>query len=77
MFPPPYTEWAQDPRNHQSSPELVCTLCGNEDDLTRAGDVFICRNQWGCEERVRSSYHARVTVRRRQKRVQVRAHRAA
>jgi hypothetical protein len=44
----------QDPENQPRSFATVwCLACGDWEDLRLRGDVFLCRDQWRCQERVR------------------------
>jgi hypothetical protein len=58
----------QDPRNRPGSLATVwCLVCGEWEDLRLRGDVFLCRDQWRCQERVRrkSESHGRAVRHRR------------
>jgi hypothetical protein len=44
----------QDPENKPGSFATVwCLACGDWEDLRLRGDVFLCRDQWKCQGRVR------------------------
>ncbi len=58
----------QDPENQPGSFATVwCLACGDWEDLSLRGDVFLCRDQWKCQGwvRGRGEIEARGTRRRR------------
>jgi hypothetical protein len=59
----------QDPENQPRSFATVwCLACGNWEDLRLRGDVFLCRDQWRCQERVRKESKVEAHAARRRRR---------
>jgi hypothetical protein len=53
-----YDSLAHDPRNHVPAPAALCIACGYHNDLVLRGEVFLCREQWVCQQRVRARQEA-------------------